>query len=268
MSRPQKSLRVQGLAVMLYLLGFSYGAVSLAMDALGVYLCKSRVYDTVQAVAERAPGLRREQVFGELKTPVLGGDLTSVKVNGQESTLGPAVDDTSGMVLTVDGLDGEDTETLARGWSPSPKRGMPDWTAAGLTCHFPSPNTHRWQGTTVPLRLLAKLPTITADLTTLHKGRLMVYLLPQVSHHVQVEIHRHRPPLKLLPDTIRPGQRPSDLREGYKPWQGFRRSGHSHQLSNQVLAQFIVLVTDLSHLWHMAFRDLDPALAHGMDQPT
>jgi transposase-like protein len=100
---------------MLYLLGLSYGAVSLAMDALGVYLCKSRVYDAVQAVAERVPGLRREKVFGGLKTPALGGDLTSVKVNGQWLTLGLTVDDTSGMVLTVDGLDGEDTETL-RTW--------------------------------------------------------------------------------------------------------------------------------------------------------
>jgi len=114
-SRAQKSLRVKGLAVMLYLLGLSYGAVSLAMDALGVYLCKSGVYDAVQAVADRVPGLRREKVFGGLKTPALGGDLTSVKVNGQWLTLGLTVDDTSGMVLTVDGLDGEDTETL-RTW--------------------------------------------------------------------------------------------------------------------------------------------------------
>jgi len=38
------SQRVKGLAVMLYLLGLSYGAVALALEALGVYLCKSRVY--------------------------------------------------------------------------------------------------------------------------------------------------------------------------------------------------------------------------------
>ena len=45
------SQRVKGLAVMLYLLGLSYGAVALALEALGVYLCKSRVYDAVQAAA-------------------------------------------------------------------------------------------------------------------------------------------------------------------------------------------------------------------------
>jgi len=114
-TRAQTSLRVKGLAVLLYLLGLSYGAVSLALEALGVYLCKSRVYDTVQAVAERVPGLKREQVFEGLKTPALGADLTSVKVNGQWLTLGLTVDDITGLVLTIDDLSGEDAETL-REW--------------------------------------------------------------------------------------------------------------------------------------------------------
>src|SRR5215469_2872894 len=47
----QTSQRVKGLAVLLYLLGLSYGATSLALEALGVPLCKSRVYDAVQEVA-------------------------------------------------------------------------------------------------------------------------------------------------------------------------------------------------------------------------
>jgi transposase-like protein len=103
---------------MLYLLGLSYGAVALAMEALGVYMCKSGVYDAVQAVAERVPGLKREKVFGGLKTPALGGDLTSVKVNGQWLTLGLTVDDISGLVLTVDDLDGEDADTLKKWMEP------------------------------------------------------------------------------------------------------------------------------------------------------
>jgi len=113
-SKAQASLRVKGLAVLLYLLGLSYGAASLALEALGVYLCKSRVYDAVQAAAERVPGLKREQVFGGLQTPALGGDLTSVKVSGQWLTSGVTVDDLSGLVLTIDGLRGEDAETLRR----------------------------------------------------------------------------------------------------------------------------------------------------------
>ena len=55
-TRAQTSLRVQGLSVLLYLLGLSYGAVSLTLEALGVYLCKSQVYEIVQAFAERVPG--------------------------------------------------------------------------------------------------------------------------------------------------------------------------------------------------------------------
>jgi hypothetical protein len=52
-TQAQSSLRVHGLGILLYLLGLSYGAVSLILEALGVYLCKSRVYEIVQAAAER-----------------------------------------------------------------------------------------------------------------------------------------------------------------------------------------------------------------------
>ena len=55
------SQQVKGLGISLYLLGLSYGAVSLALDALGVYMCKSRVYDAVQALAERVPGMKRDR---------------------------------------------------------------------------------------------------------------------------------------------------------------------------------------------------------------
>ncbi len=112
------SQRVKGLAVMLYLLGLSYGAVSLVLDALGVYLCKSRIYDTVQAAAQRVPGLKRQAVFEGLRTPALGGDLTSVKCRGQWLPLGVAVDPTTGLVLSVDQLSGEDAETLQKWIAP------------------------------------------------------------------------------------------------------------------------------------------------------
>ena len=108
----QTSQRVKGLAVMLYLLGLSYGATSLALEALGVPLCKSRVYDAVQEVARRVPGLKREQVFGGVKTPALAGDLTSVKCKGEWLPLGIAVDPISGLALTIDALSGQDIQTL------------------------------------------------------------------------------------------------------------------------------------------------------------
>lgn len=111
-SGAQISQRVKGLAVMLYLLGLSYGAVSLALEALGVCLCKSRVYDAVQEAAQQVPDLKREQVFAGVRTPALGGDLTSVKCKGQWLPLGITVDPITGLALTVDALSAEDTQTL------------------------------------------------------------------------------------------------------------------------------------------------------------
>jgi hypothetical protein len=117
-SRAHISQRVTGLGVMLYLLGLSYGAVSLALEALGVPVCKSRVYDAVQAAAERVPGLKRRAVFEGLRTPALGGDVTSVRCQGQWLLLGLSVDSTTGLVLSVDRLTGEDAETLKEWMAP------------------------------------------------------------------------------------------------------------------------------------------------------
>src|SRR5260221_1811566 len=111
-ARGIRSERVKGLAVMLYLLGLSYGAVSLALDSLGVPLSKTRVYEMVQAVAARVPGLKREQVFQGVKTKALGGDLTSVKCAGQWLHLGLTADSLSGLALTIDEVSAEDAETL------------------------------------------------------------------------------------------------------------------------------------------------------------
>ena len=111
-TRAQTSQRVKGLGVMLYVLGLSYGATSLALEALGVYMCKTSVYEAVQAAAQKVPGMKRHEVFAGVQTPALGGDLTSVKCNGKWLPLGLAVDDTTGLVLTVDALSAEDAETV------------------------------------------------------------------------------------------------------------------------------------------------------------
>jgi transposase-like protein len=117
-SRAQSSQRTKGLGVMLYLLGLSYGATSLALEALGVYLCKTSVYEAVQAAAEKVPGMKRHEVFAGVRTPALGGDLTSVKCNGEWLPLGLAVDDTTGLVLTVDALSAEDAKSLKEWLDP------------------------------------------------------------------------------------------------------------------------------------------------------
>jgi transposase-like protein len=116
--RSQTSLRVKGLAVMLYLLGLSYGAVSLALEALGIDQSKTQVYEAVQETARRVPGLRRRAVYGGIETPAVGADLTSVRCSGKWLPLGLAVDDTDGTTLTVDLLPGEDAETLKEWLDP------------------------------------------------------------------------------------------------------------------------------------------------------
>src|SRR5947209_20164275 len=121
-TRAQTSQRVKGLAVMLYLLGLSYGAVSLALDGLGISLCKSRVYDAVQEAAKRVPGLKRDQVFAGVKTPALGADLTSVTCKGVSLPLGITVDPISGLALTIDALTANNAKTVKQRIEPSATR--------------------------------------------------------------------------------------------------------------------------------------------------
>ena len=106
------SQRTRGLGVMLYLLGLSYGATSLALEALECYQAKSTVYLAVQEAAERVPGLSQGRFLSEVRTPALGADITSVRCNGEWLQLGLMVDDINGIVLTIDQLEGEDAETL------------------------------------------------------------------------------------------------------------------------------------------------------------
>ena len=126
-SQAQTSDRVKGVAVMLYLLGLSYGAVSLALESLGVPLSKTTVYEAVQAAARRVPGMKREQVFGNMKTKAVGGDLTSVKCAGKWVHLGISVDAHSGATFRgrsrgSDEASRSRTARWRRGISPPPRR--------------------------------------------------------------------------------------------------------------------------------------------------
>jgi hypothetical protein len=64
------------------------------------------------------PGMKRKEVFAGIRTPAVGSDLTSVKCNGEWLHLGLTVDDTTGLVLTVDELSAEDAETLKEWLEP------------------------------------------------------------------------------------------------------------------------------------------------------
>lgn len=106
------SQRVKGMAVMLYLLGLSYGAVELMMEALGVFLSKTSVYRAVQAAGESVTGLKRNQIVSGYRTPAIGADLTYVKCKGKWLPIGVIVDPINGMVLSIDHLSGEDAQEL------------------------------------------------------------------------------------------------------------------------------------------------------------
>jgi transposase-like protein len=116
--RKQISKRVNGMAVMLYLLGLSYGAVEIVLNSLGIGIGKTSVYRAVQAVAKQVPGLKREQLLGEYQTKAVGADVTSVRCNGKWVTVGIVVDATNGLVLSIDELAGEDAEQLKAWLAP------------------------------------------------------------------------------------------------------------------------------------------------------
>jgi hypothetical protein len=58
------------------------------LEALGLWIGKTTVYEAVQAVAERVPGMKRTNLLQDYRTPALGADLTSVKCKGKWLPLG------------------------------------------------------------------------------------------------------------------------------------------------------------------------------------
>jgi hypothetical protein len=111
-SRKQQSQRVSGMAVMLYVLGLSYGAVSIVLEALGIGIGKTSDYRAVQAAAEKVPGMKQQKILDGYRTKAVGADITSVRCNGKWLQLGVSVDATNGMTLSIDALPGEDAEQL------------------------------------------------------------------------------------------------------------------------------------------------------------
>jgi len=115
-SHDQTSARLKGVAVMFYVLGMSYGAVAIALSALGWPLSKVAVYYAVQEAGAAVAGLRREAVArGGGRIVALGADLTTVRCAGQWLTVGIGVDAVRGTVLSLDLLPNGEAATL-RAW--------------------------------------------------------------------------------------------------------------------------------------------------------
>jgi len=89
-SSAQRSDRLRGIGVMLYVLGLSYGGVEDALLALGLPGSKASVYRDVQAVGEAVKRVRRAQ--GTRKVQVMGADTTFVTCNREEVTIAVGVD--------------------------------------------------------------------------------------------------------------------------------------------------------------------------------
>jgi len=105
-------MRVLGMAVMLYILGLSYGAVELVLGSLGVGIGKTSVYRAVQYAAEKVPGMKQKGLLAGYQTKAVGADVTSIRCNGKWIPVGISVDAVNGMVLSIDILPGEDAEQL------------------------------------------------------------------------------------------------------------------------------------------------------------
>jgi len=111
----QISHRVLGLAVMLYILGLSYGVVAIVLSALGMGIGKTSVYRAVQAAAKKIPGMKRKELLTGYKT---GADVTSVRCKGKWLPLGISVDAVNGWTLSIDALSGEDADELQEWLEP------------------------------------------------------------------------------------------------------------------------------------------------------
>jgi len=81
-SHKQISKRVIGMAVMMYLLGLSYGAVEIVLSSLGMGIGKSSMQRAVQEAAKQVPGMKRENMLEGYQTKAVGADVTSVRCNG------------------------------------------------------------------------------------------------------------------------------------------------------------------------------------------
>jgi transposase-like protein len=110
----QVSQRVKNLGVLLYLLGLSYREVSQTLGALGVYFCKSRVYDAVQDAAGQVIGFGRQPLFDAVRLASMTGDGPYVRWRGRWLPLDLNVHDIDGLVLTISQLSDEEAEALER----------------------------------------------------------------------------------------------------------------------------------------------------------
>ena len=111
-SRAEQSDRLKAVSVLLYVLGLSYGAVADFLEAFGVAICKTTVYDNVQEAGSVSRSRQDASVVRGGKRPVIGSDGTYVKVKGKKVGIQVVVDDQSGDLLGLDVIVSENSEEV------------------------------------------------------------------------------------------------------------------------------------------------------------
>ncbi len=109
----QQTTRLKAMSVLLYVLGLSYGGVADFLNALGVPIGKTTVYDNVQAAGIQAR--QRQCATRETggKRAAIGSDGTYVKVKGEKVGIQVVVDDETGDLLGLDVMVSEGAKEVA-----------------------------------------------------------------------------------------------------------------------------------------------------------
>lgn len=107
-SRDHQSATLKALSVLLYILGLSYQGVADLLDSLLHPVCKTTVYNNVQAAGNKVTQLRkawRQQQAGQIK--VLGMDFTHVQRDGQDQIVAVATAILTGEPIDIELIDAE-----------------------------------------------------------------------------------------------------------------------------------------------------------------
>ena len=122
-SGAQRSDRLRGANVFLYVLGLSYGGVEDFMSGLGYPVGKTTVYRDVQAAGEKVHSLRQAWLRRQAgKVRIVGGDSTHVRCGGEDVIVGVTVNAETGMTLDICILDNEQAESLTDWLQPMLER--------------------------------------------------------------------------------------------------------------------------------------------------
>ena len=112
-SNAQQTERLKGVSILLYVLGISYRGTEDFLNALGFFLSYSSIYRNVQAAGEQVGRLKKAWLGqGNRKIKVVGGDLSYLQCKGDKVIVGLAIDAQEGVLLDIEVLDNEETDTI------------------------------------------------------------------------------------------------------------------------------------------------------------